>query len=399
LNLSLIKAWIRASQPYRMNAQSTGEPVMIDRTRVADGFLFATHGDRCRYLGTSRREKPHWLKQNKGRYRRLDDIEQESLRLAPAVESETKVAVAPAEPNGQTLPRYIERDGDEKDDVALADTLPGDYLPLSQPTSLSTPVKENATDGSTNAELLWPAKAATGEAAGSQTESTPVGTNGRKRGRSDGRQLKKQEPPAGTSKASPKRSPERMRIVLNTLRKIPLLWHAASKAGIHRKTLEYWIRCSAAGHDGYDINWQGIEWKFHEHCESAICEAHQKLEDEILQRALGYDKVLTYRGRVMYKIDQSLVDLGYEGPDAYLKDENGNPVPETVRKVDRKAQRFILARYRPNTWGKRRKIDTPREGGVLIVGDMTKKPKYNTDASVRARTWKSWSKKLREEKE
>jgi DNA-binding transcriptional ArsR family regulator len=36
-----------------------------------------------------------------------------------------------------------------------------------------------------------------------------------------------------------------MRIVLNSLRKYPVLWHAASKAGIHRKALEYWIRCSA----------------------------------------------------------------------------------------------------------------------------------------------------------
>jgi hypothetical protein len=281
-------------------------------------------------------------KTEQGRYRRLTDIELESLRPAPAVESETKVAAAPAGPNGQTSPRDVQRDGDEKDDAALADTLPGGYLPPSQPPSLPTPVKENATDGSTNAELLPPAKAATREAAGSQTESTPVGANGRKRGRSDGRRLKKQKPPAGTSKAGPKRSLERMRIVLNTLRKIPLLWHAASKAGIQRKTLEYWIRCSAAGHDGYDIKWQGITCRFHEHCESAIWQAIQKLEDNILQRASGYDKALTYRGHVMYKIDQSLVDLGYEGPEAYLKDENGNPVPETVRKVDTKANAVHL---------------------------------------------------------
>jgi hypothetical protein len=81
---------------------------------------------------------------------------------------------------------------------------------------------------------------------------------------------KKQKPPAGISRSTPKLSPELMRIVLNSLRKYPVLWRAASKAGIHRKTLEYWIRCSAAGHDGYDIKWQGIEWRFHEHCKSAI---------------------------------------------------------------------------------------------------------------------------------
>jgi hypothetical protein len=35
--------------------------------------------------------------------------------------------------------------------------------------------------------------------------------------------------------------------------------------------------------------------------------------------ALGYDKVLTRRGRVMYKIDQGLEGLGFQGPDAYLR--------------------------------------------------------------------------------
>ena len=260
-------------------------------------------------------------------------------------------------------------------------------------------MEENATYGSTNAELPCPAKAAMREAVGSQTESTPLGAIDPKRGRSGGRQLKKQKPPAGISKAGPKLSPKLMRIVLNSLRETPILWHAASKAGIHRRTLEYWIKCSAAGHDGYDLKWQGIEWKFHEFCELAIYEADQKLEDDKVQRALGYDKVLTRRGRVIYKIDQGLVGLGYQGPDAYLKDENGNPVPETVRKVDTKAQLSILERYRPNRFGKHPKIDAPREGGVLVIGDVTKKPKYNTAASVRARKWKSWSKKIWEGKE
>ena len=62
----------------------------------------------------------------------------------------------------------------------------------------------------------------------------------------------------------------------------------------------------------------------------------------MLQRAFGYDKVLGSRGRVIYKIDQGLVRQGYQGADAYLKDENGNPVPETVRKEDMKAMQFWL---------------------------------------------------------
>ena len=111
-----------------------------------------------------------------------------------------------------------------------------------------------------------------------------------------------------------------------------------------------------------------------------------KNSDQWLERALlGYEKVLTHRGRVMYKIDQDLVGLGFQGPDAYLRDENGKPVPETVHKEDTKAQLHVLKRHRPDTWGKRPKRDAPREGGVLVIGDVTKKPKYNTAKSVQAR--------------
>ena len=80
----------------------------------------------------------------------------------------------------------------------------------------------------------------------------------------------------------------------------------------------------------------------------------------------------------------------YQGADAYLKDENGSPVPETVRKLDFKAMRFILEWYRPERWGKHPKIDAPRQSGVLIVGgDVPKKPEYNTTASIKARKWKA----------
>ena len=54
-----------------------------------------------------------------------------------------------------------------------------------------------------------------------------------------------------------KLSPERMRIVLDSLTERPILSPAATKAGIHRKTLEYWLKRSEAGHDGYDLEWQG----------------------------------------------------------------------------------------------------------------------------------------------
>jgi hypothetical protein len=272
--------------------------------------------------------------------------------------------------------------------------------PPHEPTSLPTPPTTTGENGTTKAELLPPAKAAASEAEGPKTETTPLGAMGRKEGRSGGRQLGKQKPPAGIARSTPKLSPRIMRTVLNSLSKYPVEYYAAVAAGIHPKTLAYWIRRSEAGDDGYDVKWQGITQRFHEHCESAIWEAHQKLEDEWIQRAFhGYEKVLTHRGRVMYKIDQGLVGLGLEGPDAYLKDENGKPVPETVHKEDTKAQLHVLKRRRTNTWGKRPKIEAPREGGVLVIGDMTKKPKCNTAKSVRARKWKADSRRIREEKE
>jgi hypothetical protein len=337
-----------------MNEQFHPNLFVFDRARAADDFLFATGGDRCRYLSKSRREKPHWLKQNKGRYRRIEDVLREDAPRMSFVEAEINLGAGPAEPADSSSSPEVRNDGDDKDDVALADALLGDCSRPCEPTSLPTPVKENA---------------------------------------------KKQKPPAGISKSTPKLSPKIMRIILNSLRECPILYHAADAAGIHRKTLEYWMDRSEAGDDGYDIKWQGLTWRFHEHCESAIWEAHLKLEDDLFQRALGYDKVLTRRGRVMYKIDQGLEGLGFQGPDAYLRDENGNPVPATVRKVDKKAQLSVLKRHRRNTWGKHPKIDAPREGGVLVIGDVTKKPKYNTARSVEARKWKADSRGIREEKD
>ena len=199
------------------------------------------------------------------------------------------------------------------------------------------------------------------EAEGPKTETTPLGAMGRKRGRSGGRQIKKQKPPAEVAKAGRMLSPERMRTCPRQPQGISHPSHAASKAGIHRKTLEYWIKRSAAGDAGYDIEWQGEIRRFHEHCKSAIEEAHDKL------LAAAWDIAM---GGVVYKNDELLLSRGYEGPDGYLRDENGIPVLETSRKPNGKMLRFLLELVRPETYGKHRKIDVPHNGGVLVVGGI-----------------------------
>ena len=170
------------------------------------------------------------------------------------------------------------------------------------------------------------------EAEGPKTEPPPRAAKGRKRGRRRGRQL----------------SPERMRIVLDSLREYPVQSYAARKAGIHRKTLEYWIKRSEAGDAGYDVEWQGLEWRFDEHCQSAMQEAY----DSVL--AVAWDATM---GRIIYKTDKNgnRVALGIRGP---------------VTKMYWKMLRFLLEWKFPEKWSKHRKIDVPHNTGVLVVGGI-----------------------------
>ena len=251
---------------------------------------------------------------------------------------------------------------------------PPPHEPTSLPTALTTTV-ENRT---AKAELPPPAKAATSEAEGPTTETTPLAAMGSKRSRSGGRQLKKQKLPAEISEPGRKRSPERMRILLDSLAEDAVLIHATKQAGIHRRTPEYWLKSSAAGHDGYDVEWRGVTMKFHEHYVSAMDEGDDHLKEVAFRLGTGYDEILTYKGRVSYKIDPVLWSLGHRGPDADLKDENGDPVPETVRKYDLKTTRFLLEHYHPK-YGKDRTMDVTHKTAVLVIGGPSKTEKLEKE--------------------
>jgi hypothetical protein len=68
---------------------------MINRALTADGLLFTASRDRCRYLGMWSWQKPRWLKENAGKYRRLEDGEQESAKLCPSIENDKNGGAAP----------------------------------------------------------------------------------------------------------------------------------------------------------------------------------------------------------------------------------------------------------------------------------------------------------------
>jgi len=80
-------------------------------------------------------------------------------------------------------------------------------------------------------------------------------------------------------------------------------------------------------------------------------------------------------------------------------DENGNFIVEVCGQPNMKMARHFLEWQRPEQWGERRKRHVPHNTGVLVIGgDVTKKPEYDTTASVKARKWKSFSRKFREAK-
>jgi hypothetical protein len=326
---------------------------VIDYSLVAEGLVFDDHGLRCRYLGKTSSEKPQYLKQIAGRWRSIEDVQREAAQPAAPVESEVNVVAVSSGPNGS---HDVRKDGDGEDGVALVDALSGDCSPPCEPT-LSTPVNANVPNGSMKAELQLPGKAAMSETEGPKTETTALGAMGCKRGRGGGR--KKQKLPAETSKARQKRH-ECMRVVLDKLSECPALSDAAKKAGVHRKTLENWRKRSEAGADGYDIEWQGVLWRFHKHVESAIDEALGELEVAAFEIA---------KGGVVYKYDEALLSLGFEGPDAYARDQNGNPIPEVIFKARARGKmiRFLLELWYPDKYGNHPKIDIPQQGGIVFV--------------------------------
>ena len=309
-----------------MNAKMDRVPGVTNPNLVHGNLEFTNSRDRCSYIGTSISDQPRWLEEHPGSWWRIVDVHGEAAVLTPPVEVETNLGAAHPAPKQPPL-----------DNAALR------------------------------------------EGVRSQTEVNPLEAGGPKRGRD----RKKPKQPAGISKVGRKRTPTRMLLILDSLAECPILSVAALKAGIHPKALAYWCKRSAAGDAAYDVEWRGETRKFHEHCESAIEEAHEKPVDAAWDMAMG----------VVYKYDPLLLSLDYVGCDAYLRDENGNPVVETIRNGDPKMLRYYLEWKCPDEFGKRRKIDLPRNCSVLVVGATPKKfdTSKATAASIKARQWKSRS--------
>jgi hypothetical protein len=164
---------------------------------------------------------------------------------------------------------------------------------------------------------------------------------------------------------------------------------AAAKAGIHRKTLAYWLKGSKAGEAGYDVQWGGFQWRFHQACEAAIDEPWDSVRSAVFRIALG---------AATYKLDQDLVDLGMEGADAYARDEDGNFIEEARAPGSDKMLKFLLRILRPEQWAKSRNRRSVTSGGVLMIGERTRGSEKGCTASIKARQWKSAMRKIAPDK-
>ena len=251
------------------------------------------------------------------------------------------------------------KDADDYDQASLVPQC----SPASQPASRPTAVNADLLGGPTQTDLVPINEARPTETQPLETETLPPLDNpARKPKRSASRAPEKQISSARKANSAQKLSPERMRIVLSALTKRPILVDAAVKAGIHPKTLASWLRRSEAGHDGYDIKWCGVRWRFHEACEFAIEEARNLL--------LGTACQLAMEATVKF-------------------DDDGNTIEEAVGSSNPKVMKSVLEWLRSETWAEPRKRNTRWTGGVIVLGQHPKASNKGWASSVRARQWKA----------
>ena len=360
----------------------TQKPGLIDQTLVDGEILFATSRERCAYLGTETRYRQKWLADRPHSWRYVHDVLGEADLL-----EKTKTEVGTAECGSN-----VRKDGNDEDDVALVDSLVVDRSPPCELTSLPTPVKANVPNGSTKAELLAH-RGGHEEVMEPRPETTPS------------RRRAANEVAAAIANSRSKNCRQKSRkpaesfrlsacgLSSTASRNIPSYPTQLLRRAFTAKRLS--IGSSAALPATMDTTSSGkaLDWRFHNLCESAIAEAH----DRVLAAML--DKL--DMGGVVYKNDEFLLSLGYEGPDAYLRDENGDPLyadhsqnePEDARaRLGVDASRQCGARIGRLTF-------RIRVVACLSSATLTKKTsKIASAASIKARKWKSGLRMIRKAK-
>jgi hypothetical protein len=179
-----------------------------------------------------------------------------------------------------------------------------------------------------------------------------------------------------------KYAPQKLRLVLRLAEQFPDETVIAHAAGMTKSALRYMLMGSRQGHPGdpFDMKIEdGLTERFHILFEDAIEAGFGKVEQAAFELAMGLARrVLEYQGKITYKQDPGLVALGYPEEETYILDENGERIPETVPVRDPEMIRFLLARWKPEIYGKRAKApkEPQRTGGVLVVENPMSREEY-----------------------
>lgn len=177
---------------------------------------------------------------------------------------------------------------------------------------------------------------------------------------------------------APKCTQANMLGIIRQITKIPCAKDACEMHGVTTSAVRLWLAKSRLGKegDGFDIlmnpdddEEDQFKLRFHAAYDAALEDGAQSILSATIKRAMGYKEPLSYQGRVIYKIDPRAYKLGMvEGPDAWLYDEQGRPVPESIDRQDPDLMQFLLKGLMPGTFGNKTKVEIEgRISGVLVV--------------------------------
>lgn len=181
-----------------------------------------------------------------------------------------------------------------------------------------------------------------------------------------------------------KASPEFFRQYLDVLAAVITSRKACTIVGIDDETARKWDiksrRDQAAKIEGsvFLFEHAGVEAWFHEHTRRAVSRSVEDIEAAARDRALnGTYTVAQYRGQTVYRLNPDWVDegmrelLGLTERDMYLRDANGNLVPEMVWQPPATDLVLGILAAHSNRYKRQSKIDIDMNarvtGGILVA--------------------------------
>ena len=141
----------------------------------------------------------------------------------------------------------------------------------------------------------------------------------------------------------------------------------ARRCGITPWLMYYWKRRSEDGYPGYSIDMGGMDddgnllvAEFHEAWDAALEIGNDYLEQEAQRRAVaGYEEPVVHKGIQAFVRDATTGELEL--------DENGKPIPLTIRRYSDRLLEVLLKARRPETFRENMKLEAHVTGGVLAI--------------------------------